>query len=263
MRVALPIGTYLVSREGEYETRLVVEGCKGLEGKEAAFMGGAGLEYTRIIACEPLTTRFKLVKGEAFSALIEDESDLVWAGDGRAVTPTLQTLGKVRRFEYQHLAHILAFALARSGGEGIEEVWDKFPGDATKHAPIALLRKVGGVAEVLWGVALGSSVDVVVFLSGLARGMDKDGARIRLDRESLQAFTFILRRGGVRHFIEVNDVVIRSVMDVLAPHKDNELGWVEQVRVGGEEVREAVLVEVEGHHPIIAGYVGWYLIMRD
>lgn len=260
MMLVLPTSTYLVARGEEgYATKLLLSSCEGVPRKEIAYMKDGDVEYAPIMRCEESSANFKVVKGRAFSALISKESGLVLTDDGSAVTPAPVSLGRVRRFEHQHLAHVLGFALARSGGGDIEGAWIKYPGDAVKHAPVALLEEVGGVEEVLWGIALGGSADVEGFVSGLAIGMGGTGVRIRLDRGALQALTLILRRGGVKHRVVEGEVIIESVMDVLIPYRGAGGRWVEPVEHGDGVMHGSIMLEVATDHPLIVGYVGWYL----
>jgi len=262
--LALPKGTYLIISNGGYPAKAIVNGCTSVEGLEAAHVREGSVEYSPITRCEEATAEFINVSGEAFTAPVRGVEDLVLSAEGFATTPALPRLGRVRRFEHQHLTHLLGFALARSGGEGVEDVWGEYPGDAKRHAPIKLLERVGGVGAALWGVALGGSADVEEFVSGLALGMGSSGTRIRLDRDSAQALTLILRRGGVRHKVDGEEVVIRSVMDVLVPHREGWGVWREPIKVRASErvVLDAVLIETGSSSPLLAGYVGWYLLKQ-
>ena len=260
MRVTLPAGAYLIVEDSEGRaSKTSIKGCEGVVGvKAAALMDDGSVTYAPVTACEEREALMREVRGKAFSTLVAGERGLAQVGEGSVATPAPTSLGRVRRFEHQHLGHILGFALSRSGGD-VESVWGEYPGDALRHAPLALLKKVGGVEEVLWGVALGGQADVEEFVSGLALGMGGGEARIRLGRGALQALTLALRRGGVRHVVSEGVVVIGSVMDVLVPYREPGGRWVEPVEFGGDVTHAAVTVEIGSQYPLIVGYLGWYL----
>lgn len=256
----LPKGSYVIVSDGGYPSRAVLTGCSALEGAEVAHLRGGSVEYAPVTGCGELSTDLAMVSGKAFEAPVRGLGDLPLTGGGEALTPAPERLGRVRRYGHQHFAHILGYALARSGGEGVEEVWSQYPGDAKKHAPLYLLKAVGGVEGILWGVALGGAADVEEFVSGLAMGAGPSGTRIRLGRDALQALTLALRRGGVRHELRGGEVVIRSPNDILIPHREGGCVWREPVEVGGRERLEALAIRTGGAGALVAGYLGWYLL---
>lgn len=261
MVATIPVGAYLIVLDDEGRAaKAVVSGCGDIEGRPVAVLASDGsVRYEEVRACEEVEAVMREVRGEAFEAL-EPEGGGLLTRDGKAVTPAPTSLGRVRRFEHQHLAHVLGFALGRSGGDGLEDAWGEYPGDAVRHAPKALLRKVGGVGAVLWGVALGGQADVEEFISGLVLGMGRGGARVRLERDALQALTLVLRRGGVRHRIIDGEVVIGSVIDALVPHREAGNVWFEPIEYGGEGSGSGVAITAGFGDPLIVGFVGWYLV---
>ncbi len=261
MRVTIPAGAYLIIEDDEGRAaKKAVMGCEGVEGVRAAVLSDDGsVLFTSVLSCEEKEASMVMVRGRAFSTLVMRLNDLVLKGEGLAATPAPTALGRVRRFEYQHLAHVLGFALARSRGEGIENAWREYPGHAVEHAPKALLEKVGGVEEVLWGVALGGQADIEEFVSGLALGMGDAVARIGVSDGALQALTLALRRGGVRHSIGEGGVVIESVMDALISYREEGGVWVEPFEPREKVGKRAIVLVTDSRHPMIVGYIGWYL----